>query len=177
MRRGFNMVNQNNKRPKLFLIKNGKDLSLIKIRRFLALSLINFNEDDVQFIYDEIGKRFNQTNDSNFIIKNSHIFYWFQVNMPDIVLYYERYLTIDSEKLNPIIIYLIVERLQKKRLSADIQTIHELCYLAYQLFENKKVINYTHGANYVIRIYERGAWVSPNGFFEEFPMYEDFFQN
>jgi hypothetical protein len=88
---------------------------------------------------------------------------------PDTILPAEMYF---RKHLDKDVIVNMCERLKKKKLNATKREIHELCFGAEYINEHlDKIKDLSHAINYVLAIFNRGGWETPEGFEETFPDY------
>lgn len=157
----------------LSLVSN-EQINKSRIKRLARLCVFSTDDESIEKIYVEIIKMRAPKGDKDYKFKDTHFYYFVLTRMPGKVIYFEAY---EDHKTNPVILYLVVEKLQKKSLEASVQCIHELCFLAEKYFNENNADSYSHAVNIVIKIYENNEWYTPFGFldlFEEYrtPLYE-----
>lgn len=71
------------------------------------------------------------------------------------------------------VIEMICKSLKRKKTNATKREIHELAFEADQLNENYEIINdMKHAVNYVVKIFCRNGWQTPEGFEDAFSFYK-----
>ena len=142
-----------------------------RIKFLLNRSFYKDSDDAVNHLYNKV-KEYAGIDDScsaTFFIEKLEDF--LLSTQDNNVFYHSCYF---HKKINPIVVYLVCDRLIAKNLKASKRIIHELCYQAESSFyDGFKYESFSHAVNGVIKIYSELEWFTPYGFLDEFPEYKN----
>ncbi len=139
------------------------------IRNFLKRSQCTYDDHQIEVTYHCMKLLFQAKRPEPYEATLEDFAEYINTMYPDHVLFYKCYI---HPNICPIILYLVVERLQNKELTATPRQIHGLCYQAQERLKDGLVQDETHAANYVIKIYQSGEWNEPYDFEIVFPEYQ-----
>ncbi len=139
------------------------------IKEFLKRSQYNYDEEQIDITYRCLETAFFGARPLPYRPTLEDFTEYSSAAYPNHVLWYKCY---EHPNICNIILYLIVERLQLKDIEATKREIHALCFQAQERVKSGQAHDETHAANYVLKIFQSGAWNEPYDFVFEFPEYK-----
>lgn len=137
-------------------------------RKILKLSFIAHDVETVEFVLNEIFNEKKITIDDDSSILPIDIYSYIFARFPLWIIHYEAYL---HDYINPIITYLVVDRMRSKLNEAKKREIQEVCFYAQNLYDDEKAESFSHAVNSAVKVYIEKEWLTPFGFVNVFTEY------
>ncbi len=138
------------------------------IRKILKLSFIAHDDETINAAIRSISYENNLSTDKTSEITLENIYLFLLERLPLWIIHFEAY---SHEYINPIITYLVVEKMRNKNLEATKRKIQEVCFYAQNLYDDERAESFSHAVNSAVKVYIEKDWVTPYGFIDVFTEY------